>query len=415
MSWNPGLLFICPRRREPFTRIRRVWAHSKLDIHYPVQIGMAKRRILIFTNSFRIGGSEGQALQLIKHLDRSRFELHVACLDREGPLLDQLPADIGEVVAFPLTGFARLSTVRQAARFLAFLLNAKIQIVQTFDLYTNVFGIPLARLAGVPVTVGSRRDHGVKRTAWQVRGERWSFRLARRVVANADAIKSRLVQEGILTTDRILVIQNGLELSRFPIPHRGLQNPLGFEPHSVVFAVVANLRAEKGHLMFVRAAQIVASACPDARFLLIGDGPMHQKIHESIEGLGLREKFHLMGAVTNVPHALQGIDVLVSPSDTEGLPNAVLEGMAASKAVVATDTGGTRELVAEGVTGYLVPTGDVERLASCMIALYKAPSIRESMGANARRHVERCHTSEHSTKRFEDLYHELVNASEATR
>jgi L-malate glycosyltransferase len=376
---------------------------------------MAKRRILIFTNSFRIGGSEGQALQLIKHLDRSRFDVHVACFDREGPLLEQLPLDVGEVPAFPLTGFANPNAVRQATAFIALLRKTKIQIVQTFDLYTNVFGIPLARLARVPITVGSRRDHGVKRTAWQVRAERWSLRLARRVVANAEAIKSRLVQDGILETDRILVIQNGLDLSRFAIPYGGLKKSSGFDSHSVVFAVVANLRAEKGHLMFVRAAQMVALACPEARFVLIGDGPMRQKIQESIEGLGLRKKFHLMGAVTNVPHALQGIDVVVSPSDTEGLPNAVLEGMAASKAVVATDAGGTRELVAEGVTGYLVPTGNVELLASRMIALYKVPSIRESMGANARRHVERCHTAEHSTKRFEDLYHELVNASEATR
>ena len=372
---------------------------------------MAKRRILIFTNSFRIGGSEGQALQLIKHLDRSRFDLHVACFDREGPLLDQLPLDVGEVPAFPLTGFANLNAVRQARAFITLIRKAKIQIVQTFDLYTNVFGIPLARLAGVPVTVGSRRDHGLNRTAWQVRAERWSLRLARRVVANAEAIKSRLVEDGILATDRILVIKNGLDLSRFPIPHRGLENSAGFDSRSVVFAVVANLRAEKGHLLFVRAAQIVASACPEARFVLIGDGPMRQKIQESIERLGLHEKVHLMGAVKNVPHALQGIDVVVSPSDTEGLPNAVLEGMAASKAVVATDAGGTRELVAEGVTGYLVPTGNVELLASRMIVLYKAPSIRESMGTNARRYVEGCHTAEHIANRFELLYDELAAGS----
>lgn len=372
---------------------------------------MAKRRILIFTNSFRIGGSEGQAVQLIKHLDRSRFDIHVACFDREGPLLDQLPADVGEVPGFPLTGFANLNAVRQAAAFIAFLRKARIQILQTFDLYTNVFGLPLARLAGVPVTVGSRRDHGVKRTAWQSQAERWSLRLARRVVANAEAIKSRLVQDGSLPADRILVIKNGLDLSRFPIPHRSRQNSSGYDAHPVVFGVVANLREEKGHLMFVQAAQIVASACPEARFVLVGDGAMRQKIQESIEGLGLRERFHLMGAVKNVPQVLQGIDVVVSPSDTEGLPNAVLEGMAASKAVVATDAGGTRELVMEGITGHLVPTGDVERLASRMIALCIAPDIRESMGANGRRQVERCHTAEHVAKRFEHLYEELANTS----
>jgi len=376
-----------------------------------VQIAVLKRRILIFTNSFRIGGSEGQALQLIKHLDRSRFELHVACFDREGPLLDQLPSDIGEVVAFPLAGFAHLSTVRQAGKFIAFLRNAKIQIVQTFDYYTNVFGIPLARLAGVPITVGSRRDHGFKRTAGEVRAERWSLRLAKQVVVNAEAIKQRLVQERSLTTDRILVIQNGLDLSRFPIPYRGLQNPSVFEPRSVVFAVVANLRPEKGHLTFIQAAQMVASACPDARFVLIGDGLMRQKIEDSIGAMGLDEKVHLMGAVTNVPLALQSVDVVVSPSDTEGFPNAVLDGMAAAKPIVATDAGGTRELVAEGVTGYLVPVGAVELLASRMIALCQAPATRGSMGARARSIVEQTFTVENMARRYELLYEKLCEAN----
>ena len=117
-------------------------------------------------------------------------------------------------------------------------------------------------------------------------------------------------------------------------------------------------------------------------------GSCVRRSRNPLGALGLREKVQLMGAVTNVPHALQGSDVVVSPSDTEGLPNAVLEGMAASKAAVAIDAGSTRELVAGGGTGYIVPTGNVELLASRMIALYKAPNIRGSMGANARRQME---------------------------
>lgn len=371
---------------------------------------MVRRRILIFTNSFRIGGSEGQALQLIRYLDRSQFEIHVACFDREGPLLDQLPLDIGEVVAFPLEGFARLSTIRQAARFIRFLRMARIQIIQTFDYYTNVFGLPLARLAGVPITVGSRRDHGFKRTVGEARAERWSLRLAMQVVVNAEAIKQRLVQEKCLATDRIRVIQNGLDLSRFPIAHEGGQQPSGFEARSVVFAVVANLRPEKGHLTFMRAAKMVASVCPEARFVLVGDGPMRQKLEEFTRTLGLSEKVYLMGAVTNVPRALQDVDVVVSPSDTEGFPNAVLDGMAASKPIVATDAGGTRELVAEGSTGYLVPVSDAEQLADRMIALCQSSTARRSMGDKARKVVEQSFTVEIMARRFGLLYEELSRA-----
>jgi len=369
---------------------------------------MARKRILIFTNSFRIGGSEGQALQLIKHIDRSQFEVHVACFDREGPLLDQLPSDVGDIAAFPLTGFVRPGTVRQAARFVALLRNAKIEIVQTFDLYTNVFGLPLARCAGVPVTVGSRRDHGVKRTAWQMRAERWSLQLATRVVVNAEAIKHRLLEDKVVEGERVYVIKNGLDLSRYSLGQQKCAGMSGFDANHVVFGVVANLRPEKGHLMFVRAARAVATACPEARFVLAGDGAMRQNIEESVKALNLCDKVRLLGAVKDVPGVLRDVDVLVSPSDTEGLPNAVLEAMAASKAVVATDAGGTRELVSDGLTGYLVPIGDADQLASRMIALCRAPSKRESMGLSARRQVEQYYTVEYIAKRFALLYRELV-------
>lgn len=138
---------------------------------------------------------------------------------------------------------------------------------------------------------------------------------------------------------------------------------------------------------------------------------MRQKIEDSIGAMGLYEKVHLMGAVTNVPLALQAVDVVVSPSDTEGFPNAVLEGMMAAKPVVATDAGGTRELVIEGVTGYLVPVGAVELLASRMIALCQAPATRGSMGEKARSIAEQTFTVEKMARRFELLYEKLSEAA----
>lgn len=348
---------------------------------------------------------------MIRNLDRSRFEVHVACFDHEGPLLDQLPLDIGNVLAFPLEGFARLSTIRQAIRFIWWLRKTNIQIVQTFDLYTNIFGIPLVRVAGVPIAVGSRRDHSVTRSPWQVWAERWSLRLANRVVVNAEAIRERLTHDGVLEPDRIVVIKNGIDLDRFSVLGQDSKNVDQTDSKTVVFGVVANLRPEKNHLIFLQAARIVASSCPEARFLLVGDGPMRQKIQNLIRDLDLGQKIDLMGAVKDVPRVLQGIDVVVSPSDTEGLPNAVLEAMAASKAVVATNAGGTRELVEEGVTGHLVPVGDAEQLARRMIELCKRPLVRLNMGVSARCRVEKYYSADLVTKRFEFLYDEIASDS----
>ena len=375
------------------------------DIGQLVQRAVVKRRILIFTNSFRIGGSEGQAIQLIRNLDRSRFEVYVACFDREGPLLDQLPSDLRAVEDFPLKSFADPGTIRQAIRFIAFLRKNRIQVVQTFDFYTNIFGIPLAKLARVPIVIGSRRDYSVKRTKGQRIAERVSLRLALKVVTNAEAIKQRLIDERWLPEDRVHVIYNGLDLCRF-----SLQVPRDASCRSPVstFGVIANLRQEKGHLTFVCAAQYVAQVHPEARFVLLGDGVMRSHIHDAVRKAGLTEQFEFLGAVKNVPLILQSIDVVVSPSDTEGLPNAVLEAMAAGKPVVATDTGGTRELVSEGVTGYLVPIGNARMMANRMSDLYLSPATQESMGVEARRKVEESFTVEQIARQFGRLYSELI-------
>ena len=350
-------------------------------------------------------------MQLARSLDRSRFDVHMACFNCEGPLLDLLPPDLIEVPSFPLRGFGKPSTLFQAQKFVALLRSRRIQILQTFDFYTNVFGIPLANLAGVSATVGSRRDTSFKRSMGQAIAQKWSLRAATRIVVNAEAIKSLLVERDGIKSDKVCVIHNGLDLSRFNRNGlRGDEWSQNRDAH-VVFVVIGNLRPEKGHLTFLRAAAKVAAVVPGARFVLAGEGPMRLEIERTIKTCGLADKVRLLGSVNNVPDVLAAADVVVCPSDTEGFPNAVVEGMAASKPVVATDTGGTRELVSEGVTGYLVPVGGAEMMAARMVELCHSQSVRLTLGGCARRRVEESFTVEHMAGQFGQLYEELVKES----
>jgi glycosyltransferase involved in cell wall biosynthesis len=415
MSWNPGLLFICPRRRKPFTRIGRGCAHSKLDIHYPVQIGMAKRRILIFANSFRIGGSERQALELFRNMDRAKFDLRLASFSTEGPLATLLPCPMDDVQVYPLTGFYRKSYLDQARRFYRYLTAERIEVVQCFDFYSNLFAIPVARLARVPVILGCRRDEAVMRTVWQQRAERWSYHMATGVIANAEAIKNQLVSRDGLRPEKIWVIHNGLDLKRFDFPG-GLFAGVPVENGNVTVAVVANLRPEKGHLVFLEAVQRLINNIPHSQFLIVGDGPMRETIENKVKELGSAGSVKMTGGVTNIPLLLRSVDIVVLASlKNEGLPNAVMEAMAAAKPVIATDTGGTAELVVDGLTGYVVPAGDSDVLAERMGSLCQDSEARRKMGEAGRRRIVEQFTADHMARRFEDLYHELVNASEATR
>ena len=375
---------------------------------------MKKIRVLIFVDSFRIGGSERQAVELIKRLDRSCIELIVACFQKNGPLLEELPASLGEVQAFPLSGFVNSNALRQAWRFLALLKRSRVQIVQCFDFYSNMFAIPLARLAGVPIVLGSRRDKAVMRTKAQQVAERWCFPLASGVVANSEAVKDHLVRQDGMSSGRVWVIHNGLDVDHFDQLNDGPYTMKRDEKNGAVrIGVVANLRPEKGHLFFLDVAQLLLQSYPQVCFVIAGDGSMRGRIEAKIRVLELKDHVQLTGAVKNVPAFLKSgnVDILVNPSDSEGFPNAVMEAMAAALPVVATDVGGTSELVREGLTGYLVQPGDGAAMADRLTRLCKDPETRRKMGEAGRRRIAEQFTADQMARKFENLYQNLVRGS----
>jgi L-malate glycosyltransferase len=368
-----------------------------------------KTRVLIFANSFRIGGSERQAVELFKRLDRSRFEPILACFQKDGPLLEELPGSCGEVQAFPLSGFFNLTALRQAWRFLALLRRSRVQIVQCFDFYSNVFAIPLARIAGVPVIMGCRREEALTKTPAQRMVERWSYRLATGVIANAEAIKEQVVERDGIRSGKIWTIHNGLDLARFD-PQRGsCREDLRDERKEIVVAVVANLRPEKGHLIFLQAASRLATENPRVRFLIVGEGPERTRIEGKIGELGLTEMVDMRGEVRDIPGLFRAVDIAVLPSlMNEGFPNSVMEAMGASIPVVATDSGGTRELVMDGYTGFVVQPGDAAAMADRIGNLCADRERRRKMGEAGLRRMVEGFTVEKMAKQFEFLYLKLL-------
>src|SRR5881628_1136510 len=154
---------------------------------------MNKIRVLIVSDSLRIGGSERQAVELAKCLDRGQFAPIFACLQMQGPLLEELPGDLLAREAFPFRGFASTAYIQQSMRFIHFLRRMRVRVVQCFDFYSNVFAIPLARLAGVPVILGARREGTLTKTPAQRTVQRICYWFSTGVVANAVAIKELVV------------------------------------------------------------------------------------------------------------------------------------------------------------------------------------------------------------------------------
>lgn len=371
-------------------------------------------KVLVFVTSFDIGGSERQAVELVKNLDRRTFAPSIACIRREGPLLEELKGSVDDVPGFPLTAFYNASALRQSRRFYRFLRDGRPDVVQCFDYYANVFVVPAARLAGVPVVLTARRDEAVIKSRMQLAVEAWCHRRATGVVINADALKARLVSRHGIDPARVWSVHNGLDIERFDSQGSLHRTKYSFlrEGGPVTVAVVANLRQEKGHLAFLEAARLVSTRLPDVRFLIIGEGPMRPRIESRIKALRLEGAVRMTGAIAHIPSALKWIDIAVLPSvANEGFPNAVMEAMASGLPVVATDTGGTRELIIDGHTGFLAPPGDPAALADRLGTLIDDPDLRKKMGERGRFRIVTDFTTEKMARRFERLYHTLLASS----
>lgn len=370
---------------------------------------MSKIRVLVFTNSFRTAGSERQAVELMKRLDRSRFDVRMVCFQKDGWLLDELPGPPTEVEEFRLAGFFNVTAFRQARAFLNLLRRRRVHVVQSFSFYSNLFAIPIARLAGVPVVLGSRREDARMKTRVHQLAERWCYRLATGVVTNAEVTKDQLVRRDGLPAERAWVIHNGLDLDRFD---RLGSAPLaaGRQQEGPLIAIVAHLRPEKGHMVFLEAASRLARRYPTARFLIVGAGDCRELIEQRIWELRLTDRVRLTGLVKNIPAVLRSVDIIALSSFHESFPNAIMEAMAASLPVVATDVGGARELVVDGHTGYLVPSGDAAALADRMAALCDDPEARRKMGEAGRRRIVEEFSVEKMVRNFERLYDRLLSA-----
>jgi glycosyltransferase involved in cell wall biosynthesis len=380
-----------------------------------------KPGVLHLIESFREGGSERQAAQLVRLLDEGgRFRLHVACLNAEGPNRAAVEAlGLGPIEHYPLTSFYDANAARQAARLAADLRRLRVDVVHTHDFYTNVFGMAAAAVARVPVRVASRRETAGTRSRAQKLVERAAFRLATAVVANAEAVRAVLVAEGVPEA-RTVTVYNGLDLDRVrcTAPRAEALDRLGLpdDPRARFVTIVANLRLEvKDHPTFLRAAARVAARHPEATFLVAGEGPLVEPTRELARQLGIGASVRFLGACDAVGELLSVSDVCVLSSRAEGFSNAILEYMAAGRPVVATDVGGAREAVVHEETGYLVPAGDDAAMARRIDDILSFPTLSRVFGANARARVERHFSCAAQRASVERLYDRLLAERSRTR
>jgi glycosyltransferase involved in cell wall biosynthesis len=371
----------------------------------------ARVRLLAFTTLFAIGGTERHLMNLTDGLNHARFDLEFACLKRQGEFLDDLQARGLRVREYPVTNLYGPRTLGQELRFGRALRRDRIDIVHTYNFYSNVFALPAARLAGTPVVIASIRDTGPYLTPRQRLAQRVACRFAHQILVNADAVKDWLVADGYSAAN-ITVIRNGLDMARFPIcePNLALRQELGVPPAAPLVAMLSRLDPQKGVEDFLDAAAQVAARVEDAHFLIIGDNALtsrlgyRQELEARAARLGLANRVVFTGFRLDVPGLLSQVAVSVLPSLSEGLSNTLLESMAAGVPVVATRIGGNPEVVEDGATGWLVPPRDPEALAQAITSILQDRGRAASFGGRARERVAERFSLQRMVRETESFY-----------
>ncbi len=385
-------------------------------------------RILEFVAAFAIGGTERHVVNLGHALDRSSFDLTFACLKRFGDLLAEIDTRRIPISEYRVKSLYPHKTLREQLKFARDLRRNRTHIVHSYNAYANIFALPAARLARTPLVIASIRDTGIYLTPTQSRVQRFLCRFADCILVNAEAVRRWLEGQGY-PSEKIAVIRNGVDLARFrPRPGNGaIRRSLGLPPRSPLVAVFARLDQNKGIEYFLEAAAIVAARNPGVRFLIVGDkfvlkeGAIVGDVahRESLEGrarrLGLEGRVAFTGFRLDVPEILAEVSVSVLPSLSEGLPNAVLESMAAGVPVVATRVGGIPEAVEDGLSGMLVPPGDGAALARAIGMLLEKPELARRLGRAGRERVEVSFSLDRMVRRTQGLYVGMLERAMARR
>jgi glycosyltransferase involved in cell wall biosynthesis len=258
----------------------------------------------------------------------------------------------------------------------------RIDIIHSHKVGPNVWASLLGRARGVPsiATVHGGGEY----LWWYGLTERVVLKLATRVIAVSDYERRRLLRFSI-AGNRVVTVPNGIDIARFNHPSRAdIRRSLGIPEDVPVVGICAALRPEKNHEMFLEAAGRLIADGSDAWFLVVGGGQRLDLLKEKAAALGIGGRCRFTGAVDDVPDYMSAFDVGVLSSDREGLPLAILEYMASSLPVVATDIAAVSEAVRQDETGFLVPPGDVGALAGAVGRLVADPDLRARLGARGR-------------------------------
>lgn len=378
------------------SRLRKLPVSDPLNQKPAAYVPGSPLHVSFVIDNLSRAGTESQLLALIRSLDRSIITPSLVLLDGDNLLSQSLePADCN-VLRLGVSSLVSPSAMKAAWRLKRYWKQNPPDVVVAYFLDSAYFALPIAKLARAK-TVRVRNNLGY----WQTRKHRWLGRSLRpftdTVLTNSEEGRAALANEG---HKRIDVIDNGVDLDRFPNP-----SPVDVTKPKLRIGCVANLRPVKNIDGLIRAAKVVCEQFPQVEFAVAGDGEQRAELEKLIAPSGLTDRFHLLGSVANVPEFLASCELAILPSHSEGMSNALLEYLASGRAIVATDVGANRRVL--GDAGMIVSVHD-EAIANAIGDFMHQPARAEECGRLARERAEREFSRAAMVARFETFFQQLA-------
>jgi len=369
--------------------------------------------VVFFIDQLGLGGAQRQLFELARGLDKSKSRVTVVTIYPGGVMESEFLGlrDVGLVCLNRKWKYDFL-VIAKAALLLR---KLKAEVVQTFLPVASVLGLSAAILAGTPVKIATKRTGGPKKTSFgdglYRSVETWLAKKADASVANSEAGKQFLIGRGVPAANT-RVILNGVSLERLSTNGHGSHGEekqlVRRQPGNPTVGIVASLTPEKDHDTFLRAAARIHQAMPTTTFAILGDGPLRSSLEALRAELGLNNAVTFWGYRDDVASFYESFDVVVLATvQPEGHSNTLLEAMALGKPVVATDTGGTSEIVSHGTTGLLVPRRDPDALAKAICKLLTDQQEAARLGSTGQAMVLSRFGVQRMVKEYDSLYREL--------
>jgi len=372
---------------------------------------MERIKVLHMIAHLHTGGTERQLAQLVKYMNEGDEFLPIVCTFRDGEIRKDIEDAGVRVVIIPKRGRIDPGLIFRLVRFLK---AESPQVLNTWLFTANTWGRIAGILAHIPVIVGAeRRAQFGKRGFFSRKINKILTHITDIMAVNAHSIKDYLVNIEGINPDKVVVVRNWFDFEKFDEALRRanvsqMRKEFGIGEGDIVVCTVARLAEQKDHATLLKAARIVLDRESRVKFLLVGDGPLREELEALRKSLHLENGVIFAGRREDIPEILAACDIVALSSIREGLPNALIEGMAAGKPIVATNIDGNVELVKDGENGFIVPPKEPQLFAEALLKLVQDEGLRGRMGQAARKFVEENFDRQKAIERLLEVYRELL-------